>query len=74
MRRIEQRPPGPRDASGEARPPLSRRSARDPLTLTVRYRGGAEAWWEVKARGRSWRFPGYLAFHDVMAEVLNLEP
>lgn len=70
---IEQRPEGPRVTSPEGRPHLSRRDARQPITLTLRYRGGGEAWWEVTARGTKWRFPGYLALHDVMREVLNLE-
>lgn len=72
-RRIEQRPKGPSSTSSERRPRLSRREAREPVTLTIRYRGGSEAWWEVKGRGRSWRFPGYLAIHDVMKVVLNLD-
>lgn len=73
MRRIEQRPKGPAKQPAGGRPLLSRRDAREPLTLTIRYRGGSEAWWEIKARGQVFRFPGYLAIHDVMKVVLNLE-
>jgi hypothetical protein len=42
---------------------------RDPLTMKVRYRGGAEAWWLIEARGRSVAFPGHMCIHDVMREV-----
>lgn len=37
--------------------------------MTVRYRGGPEAWFEVKARGRSWRFPGVTALYDALVTV-----
>lgn len=42
---------------------------RTTLTLTVRYRGGAECWYEVRARGRIHRLPGHVALHDVMGKV-----
>lgn len=71
--RIVKRPQGPSNTAAEGRPPLNRRNARDAITLTVKYRGGAEGWWEVKARGREWRFPGVYALHDVMRVVLNLD-
>ncbi len=48
---------------------LARRNMRDPLTMKVRYRGGAEAWWLIEARGRSVAFPGHMCIHDVMREV-----
>jgi hypothetical protein len=41
------------------------------LRIEVTYRGGAESWWLVKARGRHGVFPGCLALDDVMAQVLN---
>lgn len=37
---------------------LPRRNPRDPLTCTVKLRGGAEAWVEIHARGDSTRVPG----------------
>ena len=40
-----------------------------PLTMMLTYRGGAEAWWEVKCRGRTYHFPGHLCLHDVMARI-----
>jgi hypothetical protein len=40
-----------------------------PITVSVSYRGGPEAWYEVHARGSVGRFPGYVALHDVMAEI-----
>ena len=48
---------------------ISRRDWAEPLTIQVRYRGGAEAWWLVEARGRRQAFPGHLSLHDVMAVV-----
>lgn len=45
------------------------RDARRPLTLSISYRGGPEAWYEIHARGSSGRFPGYLALHDVMRQI-----
>jgi len=51
------------------KPALSHWNGRTALTVTVRYRGGAECWYEVKARGRVWRAPGVLALHDVMEAV-----
>jgi hypothetical protein len=55
--------------SGEARPPLSERNPRDPLTVTMVYRGGPEGYWEVRARGRVWRFPGHVAVFDMMRVI-----
>lgn len=52
---------------------LSARDMREPLTMTVRYLGGAEGWWEIKARGRTYRRPGVRALHDVMLDLLELQ-
>lgn len=41
------------------------------LSISVKYRGGAECWWEITARGRVWRRPGHLALDDVLQEVLS---
>lgn len=48
---------------------LSRRNPRDPLTITVKYRGGSQAWYEIHARGSVGRFHGATALHDVIAEI-----
>ena len=64
------RPPGARRAAGAARWwQFARRDPRAPLTVTIRYRGGNEAWWYIEARGSSGAFPGYRSLHDVMAEI-----
>lgn len=47
----------------------SKRNPREPLTIKVKFRGGAECWYEVHARGEVGRFPGYVALHDVMSEI-----
>jgi hypothetical protein len=41
------------------------------LTITIRYRGGAESWWLVKARGSQGAFPGHASIEDVMSQVMN---
>lgn len=67
---MSRRPQGPSKTAPKAS--ISRLSVWDPknpLTLMLTYRGGPEAWWEVKARGRTYHFPGHLALHDVMARV-----
>lgn len=39
------------------------------MTLTVKYRGGSQCWWEITARGRTIRRPGVLALHDVLSDL-----
>lgn len=48
---------------------LPRRNPRDPLTVTVRYRGGPEGWVELRTRGATVRVPGHT---DVASLVLLL--
>lgn len=48
------------------RPPWPRRK---PLTLTVKYRGGPEAWIEVHSRGDFGRFPGNTYLIDVCEQI-----
>jgi hypothetical protein len=56
-------------AAGVRRKPVSRWDPRTALTLSVRYRGGAEGWYEVRARGRTIRVPGHVSMHDVMRDI-----
>lgn len=42
---------------------------RRPLHITVKYRGGPEAWFEVHARGSMGRFPGHVSLFDAISEV-----
>lgn len=51
---------------------LPRRNPREPLTVIVRFRGGAECWWELTARGQVWRAPGYVSLHDVMSRINSM--
>jgi hypothetical protein len=37
----------------------------------VTYRGGAESWWLIDARGSIGVFPGHAALEDVMAQIFN---
>jgi len=41
------------------------------MHITVKFRGGPECWYEVHARGRIARYPGYLGIDDIMAEVMR---
>src|SRR6185503_20745786 len=69
--KITRRTPAQQDRRGAASssPALRQWPRRDPITITVRSRGGAESWWEVRARGRTHRFPGWVTLEDVMAQV-----
>lgn len=45
---------------------LPRRNPRDPLTVTVKLRGGPEAWVELHARGDMARLPGWVTIAEVV--------
>lgn len=65
-------PPGGDRAAADIhgrRAPLSSRDPHKPISIEVRYKGGAEASYVVTYRGRVWRFPGYVALHDMMQQV-----
>jgi hypothetical protein len=34
--------------------------------VTIVYRGGSEAWWELRARGLVIRRPGHVMLHEVL--------
>lgn len=57
---------------GTAGPPgpsiwaLRSRDPRKSLDLQIRWQGGAEALYEITARGWKWTFPGDLSVHDVL--------
>jgi len=48
---------------------LVRRDRRSPLILSICYRGGPEAWYEIKTRSRIWRVPGSVCLHDVLEGI-----
>lgn len=62
-------------AEGQRRPQgvsflsRSRWARQQEITLRVTYRGGAECWYLVKARGCRQVFPGHCALEDVMSRV-----
>jgi hypothetical protein len=41
------------------------------LAITIKYRGGAESWWLVEARGHHGVFPGHATLEDVMHQVFS---
>lgn len=53
---------------------LRPRNPRETLTIRVKYRAGAEAWWLIEARGTSQAFPGHLCLHDVLSAVNGQGP
>ena len=48
---------------------LPPRSGRESALISVKYRGGPEAWYEIKARGRTVRYPGWVCLSDLMQEI-----
>lgn len=71
-RKIARPPKAPTStaAEGVLPGPMSTRNRRDPLTATIRYRGGSECWYELQCRGKVYRFSGSETVHDVM-ELIN---
>ena len=70
-RKIKRHSP-PHQGSANAVSSAPRLAVRDrwsPLTITLIYRGGAEAWYQIRARGRVWHFPGHLCLHDCIEAV-----
>lgn len=69
------RPAARTGQQGVAKPPswrsLSRRNRREPLELRIRWRGGAEGWWLVEARGTRQAFPSHTALIDMMNTINN---
>jgi len=63
--------PGNRAEAPQRGVQLLQREAREPCTWLVSWRGGAEAWIEVRARGRTWRFPGHVCIAEAVLEVAN---
>lgn len=68
---MPRRPQAPHQdgAEGPSRLSLSPWTPTDRLTLAVAYRGGAEAWYEVRTRGGVLRTPGWIALDDLMRDI-----
>jgi hypothetical protein len=62
-------PAGDSRSAAATASPLRRRDAHKPLTIVVRYHGGSCASWVIQYRGRSYRFEGHLALHDVLSSL-----
>jgi hypothetical protein len=50
---------------------LPRWPMRQPLHLTIKYRGGPEAWVEIHSRGEILRCTGDTAIYDVFCRIAN---
>lgn len=48
-----------------------RRDPRKPITVSLKLRGGPEAWVEVKGRGETNRYPGYVTIAEVLFDINN---
>lgn len=48
-----------------------RRNPREPLKITVSFRGGSECWYEIHARGSIGRYPGTVCIHEIMSDINN---
>lgn len=72
MRRVRRRPKGQQDSrpKGGRWSRRAKVNPRDPLTISVKFRGGPECWYEIHARGSMGRFPGYVSLHDAMHEIM----
>lgn len=46
--------------------PVGAATARRTTTVSIRYRGGPEAWWELSSCGRRLRLPGHTSLHDAL--------
>lgn len=65
-------PPEAQEKRRRSRPSVAKLTVwprRQRLSMTITYRGGSEAWYEIKTRGRTWRVPGHVAIEDVMAWI-----
>lgn len=74
--KIQRRPQGSakRRPKGSSGPLLRRRDPKEALSMRVTYRGGAEAWWKIEARGEVYIAPGHLCLHDVMMSINDGNP
>jgi len=52
---------------------LPKLNPRKPVHLTIKLRGGAEAWVEVHSRGSVLRVPGHTAVYDVLRTICNAD-
>jgi len=53
---------------------LPPRNPRESTFIQVHFRGGPECWYEVKARGRTLRYPGWVDLHSMMEEINQGDP
>lgn len=49
------------------------RDPREPITITLKYRGGPEAWVEVRGRGETNRYPGWVALYDLVRDINQMD-
>lgn len=53
---------------------MAPRNAVDPLQIVVRYRGGAEAWWRIDARGETYIMPGWVDIESAFRMINDGNP
>lgn len=73
--KVTQRPEGTitarRSRSSRGWRLLPRSNRRDYVTIRVKWRGGAESWWLVEARGKNSAVPGWVQLEDLMSLIHN---
>jgi hypothetical protein len=50
---------------------MGRRNPTKPISITVEWRGGAEAWVRVSGRGAYRNYPGYACIADILLDINN---
>jgi len=70
---VKIKPPARAQSTSEVEDePASRLGLRDrrrALWIEVRFLGGSECWWLIRARGRQWRIPGDRCVEDLMHRI-----
>lgn len=67
-----------RTAPADRRPKAALRrirlNRRERMTITIKHRGGAESWWELRARGNVYRRPGHTCIEDIFTDIYDGVP
>jgi hypothetical protein len=69
MERLSTQDERPARPTAERSGHLPARNPRVRLTIQVTYRAGAEAWWQLEARGRVFRFPGHICLQEALSAL-----
>lgn len=48
---------------------FGKRDPRQPIQVTLKWRGGPEAWIEVTGRGETNRYPGFVSIAEIVLDI-----